>query len=89
MSAHASVPRIPTDTILKQRERQIAFGKATEGYRRYAEAVPRAERRPYHPVTPRASMASSRRCFRSAVSAWRRALHDWDSVAAGAGDAQN
>lgn len=72
-------PRTSRETVIAQRERQIAFGKATLGYARYIECVSRDQRTRSDPVTPRANTDVSRRQFRRLVNTWRRALHEWDS----------
>jgi hypothetical protein len=80
--APAFVPVIETDPHkLKQRAKQIEFGKNTIGYQNYTNRVPRRSRVPgnkSHPVTPRINKVVSKRNFDGQVRAWRRALHQWD-----------
>ncbi|CAM9677089.1 unnamed protein product [Chrysoparadoxa australica] len=64
---------------LEQRQKQIDYGKNTEGYQRYIKCVPKKRRR-YHvdPVTPDKTKACSKRQFDGLIRVWRRKLHDWD-----------
>jgi len=78
---------------LEQRRKQVGLGKRTEGYLRYAAAVPRRARDPRlaneapagelpHPRTPSATQQCSKRSWDGQVRKWRRLLHAWDSVPA-------
>ena len=51
-----------------------AFGKATEGYQNYTHLVPRLERSPEHPVTPRVDEPCSKRAWDKRVRRWRSSL---------------
>ena len=63
---------------IAQREKQVGFGKNTIGYTRYCELVPRNERKPGDPQTPRANVKKSKRAFAGEITAWRRQLHEYD-----------
>ena len=74
---------------LEQRRKQVGLGKGTEGYLRYAAAVPRRARDPRlaheapagglpHPRTPSATQQCSKRSWDGQVRKWRRLLHAWD-----------
>ncbi|KPI90014.1 hypothetical protein ABL78_0874 [Leptomonas seymouri] len=89
---YTAVP-IPADMInlgdtderrrrLEQRQKQIAYGKETEGYAKYTCLVPRPCDREYHnqlhALTPRPEYDCSKRQFDRVLNAWRRQLHQWD-----------
>ena len=64
-----------------QRLRQLAFGKATEGYLRYLAHVPKTSRdplNPHHPRTPRACSPATKRQWDRQLLLWRSTLHCWD-----------
>ncbi|RNF12683.1 hypothetical protein TraAM80_00233 [Trypanosoma rangeli] len=67
---------------LKQRQRQVQYGKETAGYSNYLRAVPsrcdREFRNPMHPMTPRPEYDCSKRTFDRYLNMWRRQLHLWD-----------
>ncbi|RNF23306.1 uncharacterized protein Tco025E_02833 [Trypanosoma conorhini] len=67
---------------LKQRQRQVQYGKETVGYSNYLRAVPsrcdREFRNPMHPMTPRPEYDCSKRTFDRYLNIWRRQLHLWD-----------
>jgi histone RNA hairpin-binding protein len=65
---------------LKQRQRQIDYGKNTLGYARYLELVKKSERRASDVRTPDIHAAMSKRAFDGIVKKWRRALHAYDPV---------
>ncbi len=74
-------PEPLTEDRVSKRSRQIDLGKATTGYRRYAEAVPREARIPgseFHPTTPNARAGESKRQWMGRARQWRRQLHLWD-----------
>ena len=68
---------------LAMRQKQISYGKATEGYRRYVELVPRARRAQGDPKTPDETAKCSKRCWDGQVRKWRRALHAFDAADTG------
>jgi hypothetical protein len=63
---------------LAQRQKQIDFGKNTEGYDRYSRLLPRLKRAKGDPQTPDITKKMSKRNFDGLVKAWRRKLHTWD-----------
>lgn len=74
---------------LEQRRKQVDLGKRTEGYRRYAAAVPRRARQARlaneapegelpHPRSPNVKQLCSKRSWDGQVRKWRRLLHLWD-----------
>ena len=63
---------------IQQRQKQINFGKNTNGYTRYCELVPRHQRKHTDPQTPEATKKQSKRAFTGTVKAWRRQLHLYD-----------
>jgi len=74
-------PEPLTEDRVEKRSRQLAIGKATAGYRRYAAAVPVSARdpaNPAHPGTPNPRKSASKRQWLGRVRKWRRALHRWD-----------
>lgn len=74
--------KIETETdeeTLKRREKQIEYGKCTDGYRHYTQRVPLLKRQPKHPFTPPKYVKCSRRTWDGLVKVWRRHLHSWDS----------
>ncbi|CEG01108.1 Histone RNA stem-loop-binding protein SLBP1/SLBP2 [Ostreococcus tauri] len=71
--------KLETDSHkLKQRQRQIDYGKNTLGYARYVELVKKSERKSCHAWTPDIHAALSKRAFDGVVRKWRRLLHEYD-----------
>ena len=67
---------------IKQRLKQIQFGKNTLGYENYTNAIKKREREkgnPMHPHTPDAFRLRSKKNFDACLRSWRRALHLWDA----------
>jgi hypothetical protein len=88
VSVFSSATKQPVEELtehkLQQRDKQIALGKATEAYKRYAAEVPREARvrgKIEHPMTPDRSAQCSKRSWVGQVSKWRRQLHVWDPSA--------
>ena len=78
-STTAGAPSLETDAHkIKQRQRQIDYGKNTLGYARYLELVDRAMRKPSDAWTPDVRARASKRAFDGMVRKWRRALHAYD-----------
>lgn len=68
---------------IRQREKQIGYGKSTKGYMNYVTIVPIAMRElnnDDHPNTPRSSQKLSKRSWDDQLKTWRRLLHRWDIV---------
>lgn len=63
---------------LRQRQKQIDYGKNTLGYDRYKEIIPKEFRRRTDPRTPDIHARISTKRFNGLVRAWRRRLHDFD-----------
>ena len=63
---------------LRQRQRQIDYGKNTLGYARYRELVAKSARRSSDAWTPNIRAGMSKRAFDGAVRKWRRLLHAYD-----------
>jgi len=72
---------------LRQRQKQVDYGKNTLGYDRYTQLVPKERRRRTDPRTPDIHARISTKRFNGLVRAWRRRLHEFDpqdGTAAGA-----
>ncbi|KAL0219984.1 hypothetical protein P9112_005637 [Eukaryota sp. TZLM1-RC] len=63
---------------LKWRQRQIQFGKSTEGYKRYIEQIPFNQREDHHPKTPPIDLKISKKKWGYLCNSWRRELHKYD-----------
>jgi len=68
---------VDTET-LRKRQKRINFGKVTSEYQRYILAIPRKQRKPFHPKTPNKFRKCSRRKFDGLIKKWRKLLHVWD-----------
>jgi len=69
---------IMTDTQIKNRKKQVDFGKRTVGYANYLKKVPKDKRSSNHPQTPDVMERISKRRFTGKMHNWRRKLHQWD-----------
>mmetsp|Transcript_38949 Transcript_38949/g.62751 ORF Transcript_38949/g.62751 Transcript_38949/m.62751 type:complete len:301 (-) Transcript_38949:2029-2931(-) len=70
-----------TEERIIKRQKQIDFGKATEGYMNYLAKVPKNKRKPdpvRYPRTPDRTEHISKRSWDYKVRRWRRLLHNWD-----------
>ena len=70
---------------LEQRQKQIDYGKNTNGYVRYLKIIPKQMRDPAlslttHPNTPDIQRACSKRAFDGLVRQWRTQLKENQSV---------
>jgi histone RNA hairpin-binding protein len=63
---------------LRQRQKQVDYGKNTLGYDRYMQLVPKERRRRTDPRTPDIHARISTKRFNGLVRAWRRRLHEFD-----------
>ncbi|EPZ31179.1 Histone RNA stem-loop-binding protein SLBP1/SLBP2 domain-containing protein [Rozella allomycis CSF55] len=64
---------------LKQRQKQIDFGKNTKAYQNYVNLIPKKSRiRGVHPSTPDRTRKLSTRQWAGLVRAWRVKLHAFD-----------
>jgi hypothetical protein len=61
-----------------QRERQLRFGKETDGYLEFVKKVPLVDRLPEHPKTPEKTQKCSKRSWDGQIRRWRRQLHLFD-----------
>ena len=67
-----------TKEQIAQREKQIIYGKVTDGYQNYKSIVPKNMRHIRDPATPQKDYPYSKRCWDGLVRSWRRRLHEWD-----------
>jgi len=58
-----------------QREKQVMVGKGTRGYQEYLQLIPKDQRAPRDPVTPRVAEQCSKRAFDGRLKQWRILLH--------------
>merc|ERR1719482_1373982 len=58
-----------------QREKQLLVGKGTRGYRRFLRMIPKTNRKPGDPQTPRVAEQCSKRAFDGRLKQWRILLH--------------
>ncbi|PHJ23322.1 histone hairpin-binding protein [Cystoisospora suis] len=71
------------------RMKDIAIGKATEGYRNFIRTVPRDQRKEDDPSTPNPKQRCTKAEFQREYLAWRKQLHRYDtspSVGVGVAD---
>eukprot|EP00736_Rhodelphis_marinus_P005347 Rmarinus@m.11289 len=73
-----AIARETDELRLKQREKQLVYGKSTEGYKRYLEKIPKTKRSKSDPKTPDKHQVCSKRSWDGQVRKWRRLLHDFD-----------
>ncbi|KAL0228425.1 hypothetical protein RCL1_004568 [Eukaryota sp. TZLM3-RCL] len=72
--------QVESDMIrLKWRQKQIDFGKNTNGYQRYISEVPIHARQPHHPRTPPLDLKISKKKWGYMCNNWRRELHRFDT----------
>jgi len=62
---------------LRQRQKQIALGKATKEYEDYCQRVPKSSRNRRHVKTPDPTVVRSKRAWDGLVKQWRRILHQY------------
>ena len=63
---------------IENREKQISYGKSSEGYINYVKYVPVSKRVRGDPKTPDVEQVCSKRSWDGQVKKWRRALHAFD-----------
>ena len=68
-----------TKEQIAKREKQVMYGKVTEGYQNYKSIVPKNMRHIRDPATPQKDYPYSKRCWDGLVRSWRRKLHEWDN----------
>lgn len=61
------------------RMKDIAIGKATEGYRNFIRTVPRDQRKEDDPATPNPKQRCTKAEFQREYLAWRKQLHRYDT----------
>ncbi|GLJ49170.1 hypothetical protein SUGI_1037500 [Cryptomeria japonica] len=75
----ANLPKKESDGHrIRQRQKQIEYGKNTLGYKSYIEIVPREQRKKNDPWTPDVKQICSKRSWDGQVKKWRRLLHHYD-----------
>lgn len=82
----ADVPKLDPDNPdharrIRQRRRQVLFGKNTAGYEEYIKKVPKHKRKfknLEHPQTPDHLADIPTKRWQGQMNAWRRALHKFD-----------
>ncbi len=67
---------------LRARQKQIEYGKNTDGYRNYVAKVPKDQRVKGMPSTPDKYQKCSKRSWDGQVRKWRRQLHAYDPAPA-------
>ncbi|KAI6652063.1 Histone RNA hairpin-binding protein [Oopsacas minuta] len=65
---------------LEQRQKQIDYGKNTDGYQNYIQLYPKYNRKPDMPRTPDKHIGYSHRRWLGLLTKWRKALHKWDGM---------
>ena len=74
------LPLITDPHKLEQRQKQLDYGKNTDGYRNYLKLWPKINRKLSMPVTPEKSIGYSHRRWLGIMTKWRKALHQWDTM---------
>lgn len=67
-----------TEEQIAKREKQVLYGKVTEGYQNYKAVIPKNLRNIRDAATPKKDYPYSKRCWDGLIRSWRRKLHDWD-----------
>lgn len=70
----------PWKERINSRNKQIALGKATLGYRNYVAFVPVKDRKDRDPRTPNVYDRLSKKQFDDRIYVWKMALHAYDSL---------
>lgn len=86
MPMEAEVPKLDPNNPeharrIRQRRRQVMFGKNTAGYEEYVKKVPRHKRKfksLEHPQTPDHLADIPTKRWQGQINAWRRSLHKFD-----------
>ena len=74
------LPLITDPHKLEQRQKQLDYGKNTEGYKNYIKLWSKFSRRPGMPQTPDKTIGYSHRRWLGLMTKWRKALHKWDTL---------
>ena len=74
-----------TETAIAWREKQIAMGKDTNGYKNYVKMVEKEWRRPEDPQTPDPRERIGKKRFVGKLQKWRHLLHKFDDEDAASG----
>jgi len=76
----ALVEKETDEKKIKNRQKQINFGKNTIGYETYLKQVPREKRTKAEPWTPDKTQKCSKRSWDGQIRKWRRQLHKFDPL---------
>ena len=86
MPMEAEVPKLDPKNPdharrIRQRRRQVLFGKNTAGYEEYAKKIPKHKRKFKsldHPTTPDHLVDIPTKRWQGQINAWRRSMHKFD-----------
>ena len=73
-----NLPKVEDPKKLEQRQKQIDYGKNTEGYTNYIRLYPKVKRTRDMPKTPDKTIGYSHRRWLGLLTKWRKSLHQFD-----------